>query len=187
MKRILIAVTGGVLGWAASRTVAAPAPAREKVTALGESPSVGASLEDFGFIVGSWSGTVKGFATPRMPKAFESPGRMTSRWGPQHAWIETESTMELPGLGPYAVKVVVRFDRRANVFDSFVVNTAGNGVRYSGKRTGNGLVFIGTIGDVTQRVTYENVSPRELRFVVEESDDGGATYRPHSETLWKRS
>jgi hypothetical protein len=38
-------------------------------------------IEQFSFVIGDWAGTFKGYPTPRMPKAFESPGRMTSRWG----------------------------------------------------------------------------------------------------------
>lgn len=82
-------------------------------------------LEDFAFVVGAWTGTVRGHAGERLPEGFVSPGRMTSRWGPQHAWIDTESTTDIPGLGSYAVRVLVRFDARTETFDSFAVNTPG--------------------------------------------------------------
>ena len=150
-------------------------------------PAPGNSLEDFGFVVGSWTGTVRGHATGRLPNSFESPGRMDARWGPGRAWIDCESTTEIPGLGSYAVKVLVSFDARTGAFDSFAVNTAGTRARYSGKRQGDTFVFIGQVGAVVQRVTYRMRSPRELLFTVEESADGGASYRPHSETLWTRS
>jgi len=145
------------------------------------------SLEQFSFVVGNWSGTFKGYATARMPKGFEAPGTMVARWGPQHAWIESEASTEIPGLGQYSAKVVVRFDSQNKAFDSFVVNTAGNAARYSGSLSANKVVFIGQIGAVQQRVTYENVSGHEMRFFVEESHDGGVSYQPHSEILWRRN
>jgi hypothetical protein len=146
----------------------------------------GGRLEQFGFVVGEWSGTSKGYPTPRSPKAFESPAQMTSRWGPQHAWIDSEATTAIPGVGPYHAKVVVGFDGRTQTLDSFVINTFGNAGRYSGTMSGNQAIFIGKVGDITQRVTYVNVSNREMRFMVEESHDDGATYQPHSEILWRR-
>lgn len=148
--------------------------------------TTGDSLEQFSFVVGKWSGTFKGYPTARMPKAFESPAKMTARWGPQHAWIDTEATTEIPGIGQYSAKVIVRFDPRNQTLDSFVVNTFGNAARYTGTMARNKFVFVGKVGDVTQRVTYENVSVREVRFTVEESHDDGASYQPHSEILWQR-
>ncbi len=146
----------------------------------------GGGLEQFGFVVGEWSGTFKGYPTPRMPKAFESPAQMTSRWGPQHAWIDSEAATEVPGVGAYHAKVIVGFDGRTQTLDSFVINTFGNAGRYSGTINGTKAVFMGKVGNVTQRVTYVNVSSNEMRFIVEESHDDGATYQPHSEILWQR-
>jgi hypothetical protein len=40
---------------------------------------------------------------------------------------------------------------------------------------------------VTQRVTYENAGADRLLFRVEESRDGGQSYQPHSEILWRRN
>jgi hypothetical protein len=111
---------------------------------------------------------------------------MTSHWGPQHAWIDSEATTETPQVGQYCAKVIARFDPQKQMFDAFVVNTFGTGVRYTGKMTGNKVTFEGQAGEIRQRVTYENVSPRELRFFVEESHNDGASFQPHSEILWKR-
>ena len=151
-----------------------------------EKPANQDSLEGFSFVVGNWSGTFKGYPTARIPKSFEAPARMTSIWGPQHAWIESEADTSIPDMGRYSAKVIVGFDPRVNTFDSFVINTFGNRARYTGTMVGNKVIFTGKIGDVTQRVTYENISMTELRFFVEESHDDGASYQPHSEILWRR-
>jgi hypothetical protein len=67
------------------------------------------------------------------------------------------------------------------------VNTFGGSARYRGTLEGLKAVFVGRLGALTQRVTYENISAHQLRFVVEESHDDGKSYQPHSEILWRRS
>ena len=143
-------------------------------------------LQDFSFVVGRWAGMFHMHPNARMPKAAESQARMIAKWGPQNAWIESEATTDLPGMGPYVAKVLVGFDPRGQNFDSFVMNTVGGSARYSGKREGNRVVFVGQMGSVTQRVTYENLSYKEMRFVVEDSRDAGKTFQPHSDIVWKR-
>ena len=138
-----------------------------------------------GFVVGTWAGTFKAYPTPRQPSAFEAPATMTARWGPQMAWVDTEATTRIPGIGSYVARVIVRYDAASETFDAYVVNTFGNAGRYSGTMTDRRLIFLGKVGDVTQRVTYESISEREMRFLVEESDDG-VSFRPHSEVLWHR-
>jgi hypothetical protein len=146
-----------------------------------------ADIEQFGFVVGDWRGTFKAYATPAMPTAFEAPASMSARWGPQHAWVDSEANTEIPGLGPYNARVLVAFDSQSGTFDSFVINTFRTSARYTGRVDGKKVVFVGTIGRETQRVTYENAGADRLLFRVEESRDGGQSYQPHSEILWRRN
>src|SRR5205085_11479253 len=124
-------------------------------------PAVPSGLEAFSFVVGEWRGTFKGYPTKMMPNGFEAAGTMTSRWGAHHAWIESEAATEIPGLGPYVVKVVVAYDGQGKSLDSFVVNNVGTAGRYRGTIEGNRAVFVGKIRNITQRVSYENLSPTE--------------------------
>ena len=142
-------------------------------------------LQNFAFVIGEWEGVFHLHPSSIQPNPVETPAVMASRWGPNHSWIETDSTMELPSLGMYAVKVIVRFDISRNMYDSFVVNTFGNGARYSGVRDGNKLVFTGEVGKITQRVTYELLSENEMSFRVEHSQDGNH-FVPHSDIMWHR-
>jgi len=143
-------------------------------------------LEQAGFVVGNWEGVFTIHPSAAIPREAQVPAVMKAVWGPQHAWIESEASMDVPGLGAYVARVIVRFDPQARGYDSFVVNTFGNAGRYAGSLNGGKLVFIGKIGPVTQRVTYASISPNELKFTVEESRDDGAAYLPHSEILWRR-
>jgi len=142
-------------------------------------------LQNFAFVIGEWEGVFHLHPSSMNPKPLETPAEMVSRWGPRKSWIETESSMQIPSLGLYAVKVIVRFDASRNMYDSFVVNTAGNGARYSGVRDGKKLVFTGELGKITQRVTYESLSDTELSFRVEHSQEGNH-FVPHSDIVWHR-
>jgi len=143
-------------------------------------------LADFSFVVGTWSGEFHLYPNPRMPQEAHTPAVMTARWGPENAWIESEASTEIPGMGRYVAKVLVAYNMQTRAFDSFVVNTFGGSARYAGKLETNRVVFLGAMGPVVQRVTYETISAKELRFVVEDSRDNGKTFLPHSEVLWKR-
>ena len=142
-------------------------------------------LDNFSFVIGEWEGIFTLHPSPRIPSETRVPAVMVSRWGPERAWIETESQMQSPAMGLYAVKVLVRFDPKEQIYDSFVMNTAGIAARYSGERTGKKLVFTGTIGNITQRVTYESLSDTEVSFIVEQSTDE-MNFSPHSDVIWRR-
>lgn len=111
---------------------------------------------------------------------------MSARYGPGGAWLELDSGVELP-MGPYAVKVLVHEPLDGDGLRAFVVNTFRSGVAYDGEVEADGtLVFVGRVGKRLQRVIYESHGDR-VRFFVEESADGGATFSPHSEAWWTRA
>jgi len=153
-------------------------------TGSGKAPPGG--LADFSFVVGTWSGMFHLYPNARLPQETSAPATMTADWGPQHAWIESEASTEIPGMGQYVAKIVVGYNAQTQAFDAFVVNTFGGSARYAGKLEMNRVLFLGSIGPVLQRVTYEKVGEKELRFVVEDSRDNGKSFHPHSEILWKR-
>ena len=145
-------------------------------------------LDAFAFMEGEWTAVFETFAdTWGEEGAGTSNGTISGRFGPGKSWFEMEATTALAGSGSYAVKVLVYRDGRAGDFRAFVVNSFNSGATYTGAVDDTGsIVFHATIGDKIQRVTYERHGAR-VRYVAEESRDGGETYEPHTEAWWTRA
>lgn len=158
------------------------------VVLLASLPGIGDSPGDWNaaeFLVGEWRGDFTLYPSPRVAKEVSTPARLTTVWGPGKAWIESLTQMELPGAGLYAVRVLLRFDRKKDCWEALVVNNFGWAV-YEGRAEANRLEFMGSVGSVMQKVTYENLDAAHMVFTAVESEDGGKTWRPHSRALLTR-
>jgi len=141
------------------------------------------------FLVGRWEGGFETFPEAYGDRAGRATGRMETRWGPQRAWMVTEASMEMPGLGSYVVSITVAPDLAGGGLQAFVVNTAGMAALYRGRVEGPGkVVFLGCPSK-HQRVGYTLRGDGSLLFSVEESEDAvswsrhsGAVLRPIEDT-----
>jgi hypothetical protein len=112
------------------------------------------------FLLGEWVNT--GEVTPG---AFGPGGPVTSStnyaWEIGNKWLIYDSTLDLPGLGPYEVHGGVGFNPEMGAYQAFAVNSMGNLMLYRGHwEDASTLVFMLTNpgAEGSARVVYEKQS-----------------------------
>ncbi len=147
-------------------------------------------LDDLAFLTGRWR--VEG---QTFPAAYGAAGRfggdVKAEYGPQKAWIRLEQTAHLGPPGSYAVEVLLFYDTSRQELRAFSVNSYGTGEAYAVVLSPQGDVVCTTLptapDESVQRVTYTSLADDQVRFFVESSTDGGATFHPFSEATWTRA
>lgn len=140
------------------------------------------------FLSGDWSATFVTFEeTWGESGAGRSTGTASAEFGPGDHWFEMVAETTLPESGPYAVRVVLYEGAQNGQIDAFVVNSFGSHAKYTGRFVNDSaLVFRASFGAKIQQVRYEKRG-NTIRYVAEDSFDGGTTFLPHTESTWQRA
>ena len=143
----------------------APPPADQSIT------------EAVGFLAGEWAAAFD----PPAAGARPTPAIVSTRWGRGRSWLESDVTVA-QAAPPYAVHIVIAFDRPRRRPVAYAVNTlAPAPIAYEGEVPEPGrVVFTGAVAGRWQRVSYGRVDRDHLDFLVEAAATPDGPWALHS-------
>ena len=165
MRLLLPVPPASVLAAAALGAAVTPRPVEPSIT------------EAVGFLAGEWAAAFD----PPAAGARPTPGIVYTRWGAGRSWLESDVKVA-QAAPPYAVHIVIGFDRLRQRPVAYAVNTlAPAPIAYEGEVPAPGrVVFTGAVAGRWQRVSYRRVDGDHLDFLVEAAATPDGPWTPYS-------
>lgn len=142
-------------------------------------------LASLAFLVGEWK---VAFDAPSGAAGDAVTGVAQTRWGVDHAWIESDFVADASAGPHYAVHIVVAADRLRGIPTAFAVNTLSPvPIVYEGRQPApDHVVFTGSAAGKFQKVSYRLLDPGHLEFLVEEATASEGPWKRHSRAVFER-